>query len=114
MAAGCGWACGFEAKKAQRLSQEMALASLFETPSTCFATKEKLKWTSMKNKHLISCAIYLSLHAPEFTTETTASLSQQQQTVQPFQWGPQIPAANIMGSNSFTAIELRPNLCGTC
>ena len=68
----------------------------------------------MKNKYLIRCAICLSLHAPEFTTDATASLSQQQQTVQPLQWEPQIPAANIMGSNSFTAIELRPNLCGTC
>ena len=92
----------------------MASASLFETPGTCFATKEKSKWASMKNKHFIICAICLSLHAPEFTTDTTASLSQQQQTVQSLQCELQIPAANIMGSNSFITVELRPNLCGTC
>ena len=43
MAAGCGWACGFEVRKAWRSSREMASASMFETPGTCYATKEKSK-----------------------------------------------------------------------
>ena len=84
----------FDAKKAGRLSWTMALVSTFETPGTCFATKEKWKCASIKNKHLIRCASWLSLHTQEVTTRSTAPLSQQQRTVQPLQWEPLISAAN--------------------
>ena len=60
--------------------REMASALMFETPGTCFATKEKWKCAPIKirkNKHssdvLAACPC-----TPEFTRETTASLSQQQ------------------------------------
>ena len=113
IAAGCGWACGLEAKKAGRPSQETSSASMFETPGTCFATKEKLEVHIYKKKTSISSDVLAACPC------TLQSLPQK--LLPHYHCSNALcnhsngnPSTNKMGNNSFTATRLQTNLCGTC
>ena len=82
--------------------ETMHLPDALDTPATCTAL---WKWATIKNRHRNRCIKVVSLEYPEFTTDTTAILSQWHTTKRPTHRGPHTATANRIGSSSFGAIS---------
>ena len=104
MGVGRGDASGTACRKMRRLLRDSASAGVFSTPGRWAAWMWISWYATTKNMHLNMCIMILSFARPEFTTATTAILSQWHSTRLPDHHLPHTTIENRIGSNFFSAI----------